>query len=186
MEDSNQPKQWTECTFDERHHYLQQLTQLYISNNLPSARIDLHKQVGLNLSKGGERTSEEEFLFSENLFSVAKEDNVQRFNEQYRALKVKLSQVYDESTTVVMNESGYTVGDQFPDIRGLMHIKNELEQRVFKEAVGRKNIMMVIWSMQTKEVGKLLEYVDTLAHDKKVSAVYAVNADRIFLYNEAT
>lgn len=34
---------------------------------------------------------------------------------------------YDESSAVVINESGYKTGDTFPEIRGLMHIKSDLE-----------------------------------------------------------
>jgi hypothetical protein len=43
---------------------------LYKQFGLPEAEITIHKQVGLNLMKGGKISSEEEFLFSENLFSV--------------------------------------------------------------------------------------------------------------------
>jgi hypothetical protein len=57
----------------------------------------------------------------------------------------KLGNKYDDSTTVVVNESGYKVGDDFPDVRGLMHIKNEIEQRVF-QGDNRGNIMVALWS----------------------------------------
>lgn len=57
----------------------------------------------------------------------------------------KLGNKYDDSTTVVVNESGYKVGDDFPDVRGLMHIKNEIERRVF-EGDNRGNIMVALWS----------------------------------------
>jgi thioredoxin-like negative regulator of GroEL len=83
----------------------------------------------------------------------------------------------------VINESGYTIGDDFPEVRGLMHIKNELEQQVFKE--DRANIVVALWSTQCKDLNGFLEVIDNLAHEKKVKAAYAINVDRVFLYNEA-
>jgi hypothetical protein len=45
---------------------------------------------------------------------------------------------------VVVNESAYTVGDKVPDVRGLMHIKNEIEQRIFQ---GKNDeILIALWS----------------------------------------
>ena len=62
--------------------------------------------MGLNLLKGT-RGSEEEFLFSENLFSVKHEDNIERFNQGFRVLQRQLSDKYDDSTAVVLNECAY-------------------------------------------------------------------------------
>jgi len=82
----------------------------------------------------------------------------------------------------VINESGYKVGDSFPEIRGLMHIKNDSEQQVFKD--NRSNILVALWSNQCKELNEFLEVVDNIAHQKKVKAAYAINIDRVFLYNQ--
>jgi hypothetical protein len=68
------------------------LRNLYKQSGLTEAVIDIHKQVGLNLAKGGDISSEEEFLFSENLFSVTKEENLERFNYDFRQLQKKLRQ----------------------------------------------------------------------------------------------
>ena len=73
------------------------------------------------------------------------EENVERFNSGFRILSKQLNEKYDDCTTVVMNESGYTVGDDMPDVRGLMHIKNELEQRVFQTK--RSNILLALCSV---------------------------------------
>jgi len=70
-----------------------------------------------------------------------------------------------------------------PDVRGLMHIKNELEQRVFKGT--RANMLIALWSTQGKELPAFLEAIDELGHSKAVNAVIAVNVDRVFLYNES-
>jgi hypothetical protein len=139
----------------------------------------------MNLMKGGKKSSQEEFMFSENLFGVSKEGNLERFRQSWRQLqKNKLEDKYDDSTAVVMNESAYTVGDALPDIRGLMHIKNDLEQKVFAES--RANVMIALWSTQTKELDKFLDTIDALSHEKKIKGgVFAVNVDRVFLYNEA-
>ena len=83
-------------------------------------------------------------MFSENLFSVIQEENLERFNYDFRQLQKKFGDKYDESTAVVINESGYKVGDTFPEIRGLMHIKNDSEQQVFKD--NRNNILVALWS----------------------------------------
>lgn len=64
-----------------------------------------------------------------------------------------------------------------------MHIKNELEQRVFKE--NKANVLLALWSSEYKELNTFLEAVDSIAYEKKVSSAYAVNVDRVFLYNEA-
>lgn len=177
------PKAWTDCTYDERHDYIESLRTLYKQFGLQDhASIDIHRQVGLNLTKGGQITSDEEFLFSENLFSVSLEDNLERFNSALRQMQLKFADKYDESSAVVMNESGYTVGDKFPEVRGLMHIKNDMEQQVFKKE--NANIIVALWSTQFKELNQFLEVLDGLAHEKKVKAVYAINVDRIFLYNE--
>jgi hypothetical protein len=74
-------KQWTECTHDERHELLEQLRGLYLQNGLTNATINLQKQIGMNLMKNGARSSEEEFLFSENLFGIKQEDAVERFSQ---------------------------------------------------------------------------------------------------------
>lgn len=57
---------------------------MYRSYGLNEAKIELQKQIGLNLAKGGKRSSEEEFLFSENLFSVKQEQNIERYNYALR------------------------------------------------------------------------------------------------------
>ena len=182
-EEDTRPKSWSDCTYDERHDYIESLIKLYKQHDLHSAHIFLQLQVGLNLSRCGVKTSEDEFLFSENLFSVTQEDNVTRFNSAWSSLQRKLSDKYDDSSAVVVNQSAYVVGDEFPDVRGLMHIKNEVEVRVFKE--NRANMLVALWSTQCKDLPAFLEYIDTLAHEKKVGVVYAINVDRIFLYNEA-
>ena len=143
-DDIEGPKRWTDCTYDERHDYIEALRNIYKQSGLVEATIDIHRQIGLNLAKGGQISSEEEFLFSENLFSVTKEENLERFNFDFRQLQKKFGEKYDESTAVVINESGYKVGDLFPEIRGLMHIKNETELQVFKES--RSNILVALWS----------------------------------------
>ena len=73
-----------------------------------------------------------------------KEENLERFQNALRQLQRKFADKYDDSTAVVINESGYTIGDDFPEVRVLMHIKNELEQQVFKE--NRANIVVALWS----------------------------------------
>ncbi len=103
------------------------MRDIYKTYGLNEADISIHKQVGLNLTKGGKISSEEEFMFSENLFSIRHEDNLERFQNAWRISSKKMSDKYDESSAVVMGECGYTVGDEFPDVRGLMHIKNEIE-----------------------------------------------------------
>jgi len=35
------PKQWTECTFDERFDYIESLRGLYLQNGLAEAKINL-------------------------------------------------------------------------------------------------------------------------------------------------
>jgi thioredoxin-like negative regulator of GroEL len=50
----------------------------------------------------------------------------------------------------------------FPEIRGLMHIKNDTELQVFKES--RSNILVALWSNQCKDLNKFLEVIDNLAH----------------------
>lgn len=121
-------------------------------------------------------------MFSENLFSIKHEDNLERFQNAWRMGSKKLGEKYDDSTAVVMGECGYGVGDNFPEVRGLMHIKNEIEQKVFKDA--NANILVVLWSTQCKELNEFLEFVDNLAHQKIVKQAFAINVDRIFLYNE--
>jgi hypothetical protein len=68
---------------------------------------------------------------------------------------------------VVVNESGYIVGDPFPDLRGLMHIKDDLEQRPFAET--NKNMLLVLWSTAYPHLEAFLDAIDTLAHQKVVS-----------------
>ncbi len=130
------------------------------------AEISIHKQIGLNLTKGGKINSEEEFLFSENLFSIAQEDNLEKFQNAFRMQSKKLAEKYDDSTAVVMSQCGYKVGDQFPEVRGLMHIKNEIEQQVFNGK--NASMVVVLWSQQYKELNEFLEFIDNLAHEKKV------------------
>lgn len=112
---------------------------------------------------------------------MSKEESLERFNFDFRQLQKKFGEKYDESTAVVINESGYKVGDMFPEIRGLMHIKNDTELQVFKES--RSNILVALWSNKCKDLNKFLEVIDNLAHQKKVKSCYAINVDRVFLYN---
>ena len=105
-------------------------------------------------------------MFSENLFSITKEDRLEKFQNAFRMQSKKLAEKYDDSTAVVMNECGYKVGDQFPEVRGLMHIKNEIEQQVFNGK--NANIVVALWSTQSKELNEFLEFIDNLAHEKKV------------------
>ena len=62
----------------------------------------------------------------------------------------ELAEKYDDSTTMVMNETGCIVGDEFPDIRGLMHIKNDMEQKVFEK--DRSNMLVALWSSKCNEL----------------------------------
>ena len=64
-----------------------------------------------------------------------------------------------------------------------MHIKNEIEQKVFSGK--NANIVVALWSTQCKELNDFLEFIDNLAHEKKVAQAFAINVDRVFLYNEA-
>ena len=95
---------------------------------------------------------------------------------------------YDESTCVVVAESGCIVGDPFPDIRGLLHIKNEIEQKLFSKQHERQNVIMLLWSAQSPNIEEQLDSLNKLAFELKEegskSRVYAVNTDKIFLYNE--
>ena len=44
-------------------------------------------------------------------------------------------------------------------------------------------MLVALWSTQCKELNNFLEVIDNLAHQKKVKAAYAINIDRVFLYN---
>ena len=65
----------------------------------------------MNLAKGGKISSEEEFLFSENFFSIKHEDNLERFQNAWRVASKRIAEKYDDSTAVVMGECGFGVGD---------------------------------------------------------------------------
>lgn len=83
-----------------------------------------------------------------------------------------------------MNESGYVEGDDMPDIRGLMHIKDEVEQKAFSDS--RANLFVTLWSTQYKELPQFLDVVDSMAHEKIITTTpIAINVDRVFLYKEA-
>ena len=56
-----------------------------------------------------------------------------------------------------MADSGHIKGDTFPDIRGLLHIKNEIEQKLFSKPEDRCHILVILWSAQYKELGSFLE-----------------------------
>ena len=47
---------------------------------------------------------------------------------------------------MVVAESGYIVGDELPDIRGLLHIKNDIEQKVLSTEDQRQRVVLLIWS----------------------------------------
>lgn len=81
-------------------------------------------------------------MFSENLFSISNEEKVAKFNGQITSIQKN----YDESTCLVVAESGYIIGDKFPDIRGLLHIKNDIEQKLFSKEEEKKDIIMLLWS----------------------------------------
>lgn len=110
-EEPSGPKSWTDCTYDERYNYIEKLRGLYKQFGLNEAEITINKQVGLNLAKGGKVNSEEEFMFSENLFSIKQEDNLEKFQNAFRMESKRLAEKYDESTAVVVNECGFKVGD---------------------------------------------------------------------------
>jgi hypothetical protein len=71
-----------------------------------------------------------------------------------------LNQKYDDSTAVVIAESGYIKGDPFPDIRGLLHIKNDIEQKIFSDLDTRRNLLVIFWSNQYKEIESFLDKID--------------------------
>lgn len=72
-------------------------------------------------------------------------------------VKTLLAPKYDDSTAVIMADSGHIKGDAFPDIRGLLHIKNEIEQKLFSKSEERCHILFIMWSSQYKELGSFLE-----------------------------
>ena len=57
-----------ELTQLEKDQFLNKLSTLYKDNSLTTAKIELQTQIGFNFLKGV--NSSEEFLFSENLFSI--------------------------------------------------------------------------------------------------------------------
>lgn len=92
------------------------------------------------------------------MFSVTKEEQVEKLHLAFRNLLPQLAEKYDDSTTMVMNETGCIVGDEFPDIRGLMHCKNDMEQKVFEK--DRSNMLVALWSAKYNGLEEFLEYID--------------------------
>ncbi len=63
-------KQWSDCTPEEKQHYLSELKRLYLDHGLDTAKIEIQQQVIINLGRG--RSGVQEFAISENLFSITK------------------------------------------------------------------------------------------------------------------
>ncbi|CDW86104.1 UNKNOWN [Stylonychia lemnae] len=181
-EEDEYPKAWGELSPENKLDYLTKLSNLYQSNELTDAKIETQIQIGMNLMKG--QGSSEEFLFSENLFSISKSDNVEKFSQQMRSLQ----QNYDESTCIALAESGYVKNDKFPEIRGLLHIQKEIEQKLLSTQEDRSNLLVVLWSTQCPNLEDYLSQINSLTLEIKQQCstfkCLAINIDRIFLYNE--
>ena len=66
-----------DCTPEEKQTYIDKLTQLYIDFDLTPATIELQQQATMTL--GRKKPGIEEYLFSENLFNISKENNTESF-----------------------------------------------------------------------------------------------------------
>ena len=88
-----------------------------------------------------------------------------------------------------MSESAYTVGDPLPEIRGLLHVKNDIEKKMLSSDTDRQRVIIALWSKNNKDIESFLDGLNMLAyqlqkHQEHKVRVIAVNTDRIFLYNE--
>lgn len=75
-----------------------------------------------------------------------------------------LKEKYDESTCVVIGESAYIVGDPMPDIRGLLHLKNEVEQKILSQDSDRQRVILALWTKNNKEIENFLDELNMLAY----------------------
>eukprot|EP00347_Sterkiella_histriomuscorum_P009151 403342324 len=183
QQENDYPKQWDELSPLEKQDFILSLSKLYLTNNLRTAKIQIQQQIAINLLRGG-KNSVEEFLFSENIFSQQYQESVERFSHQKKSLQEK----FDESTCLVVAESGFMSGDQFPEIRGLLHISKEIEQKILSTAEDKQNLILLLWSTKSPNLEdyltKLNAYVlEIHAQNPKVKCI-AVNTDRVFLYND--
>eukprot|EP00347_Sterkiella_histriomuscorum_P003712 403363236 len=141
QQENDYPKQWDELSPLEKQDFILSLSKLYLTNNLRTAKIQIQQQIAINLLRGG-KNSVEEFLFSENIFSQQYQESVERFSHQKKSLQEK----FDESTCLVVAESGFMSGDQFPEIRGLLHISKEIEQKILSTAEDKQNLILLLWN----------------------------------------
>lgn len=83
-----------------------------------------------------------------------------------------------------MADSGFIKGDQLPDIRGLLHIKNDIELKLFSKNEEKQNLLLILWSQNYKQLPSFLDDMNQIIKETGLKC-YAINTDKVFLYNES-
>ena len=63
-----------------------------------------------------------------------------------------------------MSEAAYIVGDPLPEIRGLLHVKNDIEQKILSTEFERQRVIIALWSKNNKDVENFLDGLNMLAY----------------------